>query len=95
MSSDALGDLSRDGENFRRSVQLSFHAQTIAVAVAALAADALVAARVADLETILARRAGSGPAIRRGITRRPGGCRRLPARPMSRCATPASARFGS
>lgn len=43
-----LGEQSPEGMGFRQIAQLSFHAHTIAVAVLAIAADMLVAARLAD-----------------------------------------------
>jgi uncharacterized membrane protein YccC len=48
----ALRDLRPDGEGFREAAQVSFHANTIAGAVLALGADALVAVRLADPEWI-------------------------------------------
>ncbi len=43
-----LGELSPEDAGFRDAARLSFHAHTIAVAVLAIAADALVASRLAD-----------------------------------------------
>ena len=45
-----------EGEGFQAAAKLSFHAQAIAIAVLALAADALVASRRADPGTIAAQR---------------------------------------
>jgi uncharacterized membrane protein YccC len=50
----ALRDLRPDGEGFREAAQVSFHANTIAGAVRALGADALVAVRLADPDWIAA-----------------------------------------
>ncbi len=51
-----LSELSPEGPDFRQNAQLSFHADTIAVAVLAIGADALVASRLADPQSITAQR---------------------------------------
>jgi len=52
----ALGQLTPERAGFREAAQVSFHAHTIAVAVLAIGADALVASRLADSEWIAVRR---------------------------------------
>ncbi|HWX95559.1 MAG TPA: FUSC family protein [Solirubrobacteraceae bacterium] len=52
----SLGGTAPDGAGFREAAQVSFHATTIAGAVLALGADALVASRLADPEWIAAER---------------------------------------
>ncbi len=56
LSSAHLGTLSSEDDGFREAVQLSFQAQTIALAVRSLSADALVSCGLADTETIAMRR---------------------------------------
>jgi uncharacterized membrane protein YccC len=50
LSLQSLGHMTPDGTGFREAAQVSFHANTIAGAVLALGADALVASRLADPE---------------------------------------------
>jgi uncharacterized membrane protein YccC len=52
----AVGEKTPDGAGFREAAQVSFHANTIAGAVLALSADALVASRLADPEWIAGER---------------------------------------
>ncbi|MCW3067376.1 MAG: hypothetical protein JWL67_1, partial [Solirubrobacterales bacterium] len=67
-----LGRLTPERAGFREAAQVSFHAHTIAVAVFAIGADALVAARLAGPEWIEAesRRWYSGAAARARTRRR-------------------------
>jgi uncharacterized membrane protein YccC len=69
-SSAHMGTLTPDGAGFRAAVQLAFHAQTTALAVRSLTADALVSSGRADVETIAIRRrywyGGSAAAAGRG-----------------------------
>jgi len=51
-SSSRLAHLRPDGDGYREQVQMSFHAQAIAVTVLVLGADATVAARLADADWI-------------------------------------------
>jgi hypothetical protein len=51
-----LGDQPAERAGFRQAAQLSFHAHAITVAVLAIAADALLAARLPPPEDIIARR---------------------------------------
>jgi uncharacterized membrane protein YccC len=55
-SLQSLGRMTPDGEGFREAAQVSFHANTIAGAVLALGADALVASRLADPEWMATQR---------------------------------------
>ena len=70
-SSAHLGELAPGGDRFEASVQLAFHAQTIAVAVRSLAGDVLVASGRADAETIATRsRYWYGASATRGVHER-------------------------
>jgi uncharacterized membrane protein YccC len=55
-SVSSFGQLAPDGAGFRAAAQVSFHANAIAVAALAVAADALIATRLADEESIAAER---------------------------------------
>ncbi len=69
----AVSSRPRDGDEFRRQAQVGFHAQALAMAVLATAADALVAQRVlepGDLDRWRRVFAGSLPLARRGTSAR-------------------------